>query len=97
MEKLVQQEPKNVNLRLQLTDLYEITGQTTKAETAYNQVLAQQNDNLKALLGKARLRYVQGDIKTASALFSQAEKVAPDNLKAEVQALAQKTLGSPVQ
>ena len=97
MEKLVQQEPENVNLRLQLTDLYEITGQPAKAETAYDQVLHRQNDNLKALLGKAKLRYANGDIKTASALFTQAEKVAPDDLKAQVQALAQKTLGSPAQ
>lgn len=97
MEKLVQQDPKSVNLGLQLADLYEITGQPMKAETAYDQVLAQQNNNLKALISKAKLRYASGDIKTASALFAQAEKAAPEDLKAQVHALAQKTLGSPAQ
>jgi tetratricopeptide (TPR) repeat protein len=92
MEQLVHQQPKRLDLRLQLADFYKFTGQWNKAETAYNQVLAQQNNNIQALVGKARLRYAQGDIKTASALFTQAEKAAPADLKAQVRATAQKTL-----
>ncbi len=94
-EKLVQQKPDRLELRLQLAQLYEITGQVTKAETAYDQVLAQQKNNLKALVGKAVLRNAQGDTKTAAALFAQAEKAAPTDLKAQVRALAQKTLQQP--
>jgi tetratricopeptide (TPR) repeat protein len=94
LERLVQQHPERLELRLQLAQLYELTGQVLKAETAYDQVLAQQNNNLKALVGKAVLRKVQGDIKTAEALFAQAEKVAPTDLKAQVRATAQKTLAS---
>jgi tetratricopeptide (TPR) repeat protein len=97
MEKLVQQEPERLELRLQLADLYELTGQVPKAETAYDQVLAQQNNNLQALVGKATLRKAQGDIKTAEALFAQAEKAAPTDLKAQIRAVAQKTLQMPAQ
>lgn len=95
MEKLVQQEPKRLDLRLQLAKLYQFTGQVSKAETAYDQVLAQQNNNLKALLGKAVLRSAQGDNKTAAALLAQAEQAAPTDLKAQVHAVAQKTLQAP--
>ena len=92
MEKLVQQQPKSFELRLQLAHLYENTGQIHKAEIAYDQVLAQQRNNLKALLGKAVLRNIQGDTKTAEALFLQAENAAPTDFKAKIRALAQKTL-----
>lgn len=92
MEKLVQQDPKRLELRLQLAQVYEVTGQVTKAEIAYDQVLAQEKNNLDALVGKAKLRKAQGDTKTAYDLFAQAEKVAPANLKAQIRAVAQKTL-----
>lgn len=95
MEKLVEQSPEQLELRLQLANLYEITGQVPKAETAYDHVLAHQKNNLKALIGKAVLRQAQGDINMASFLFSQAEKAAPAELKAQVRAVAQKTLASP--
>lgn len=92
MEILVEQEPERLDLRLHLADLYEITGQVSRAETGYDQVLARQKNNLKALVGKAVLRKVQGDTKTASVLFAQAEKAAPTDLKVQIRALAQKTL-----
>ena len=95
MEKLVQQEPSSLELRLQLARLYELTGQVTRAETAYDQILAQEKNNFKALVGKALLRQAQGDTKTASVLFAQAEKVAPTDLKAQVRAVAQKSLRLP--
>ena len=95
MEKLVQQQPENLELRLQLAHLYESADQLSKAETAYDQILAQQKNNLKALVGKAVLRKTQGDIKTAEALFAQAEKAAPADLKAQVRTKAQKTLQTP--
>lgn len=95
MEKLVQQQPESLELRLQLAQLYESADQLSKAETAYDQILAQQKNNLKALVGKALLRKAQGDIKTAEALFAQAEKAAPADLKAQVRAKAQTTLQTP--
>ena len=95
MEKLVQQEPSSLELRLQLARLYELTGQVTRAETAYDQILAQEKNNFKALVGKALLRQAQGDTKTASVLFAQAEKAAPTDLKAQVRAVAQKSLRLP--
>jgi len=91
MEKLVYQEPKQLQLSLHLAQLYSFTGQVTKAETAYDQVLSKQKNNIEALVGKAILRNAQGDVKTAAALFATAEKVAPTHLKAQVHA-AQKTL-----
>ncbi|MBV9386206.1 MAG: tetratricopeptide repeat protein [Chroococcidiopsidaceae cyanobacterium CP_BM_ER_R8_30] len=97
MEKLVQREPSDIELRLQLAELYQSTGQLTKAETIYDSVLAQQKDNLKALVGKATTCASQGDMRTAKTLFARAEAVAPTNIKAKVHALAQKTLESPAQ
>lgn len=87
MEQLVNQEPERLEWHLQLANLYELTGQVPKAETVYDQVLAQQQDNLKALVGKALLRRSQGDTKTALALLAQAEKAAPANLKPQIRAL----------
>ena len=92
MENIVEQQPDRLDLRLQLAQLYELTDKANKAETVYDQILAGQNNNLKALVGKAVLRQAQGDTKTAATLFVQAEKVAPTELKAKVRALAQKTL-----
>ena len=91
MEQLVNQEPERLEWHLQLANLYELTGQVPKAETVYDQVLAQQQDNLKALVGKALLRRAQGDTKTASALLAQAEKAAPAALKPQIRAVAQNT------
>ena len=95
MEKIVQQEPQRLDLRLYLAYLYELTAQVSKAETAYDQILERQKNNLEALLGKAQLRLAQGDTKTANALFAEAEKAAPAELKAKVRAVAQKKLASP--
>lgn len=95
VEKLVQEEPESIELRLQLAQLYESTDQVAKAETAYDHVLIRQKNNVKALIGKAVLRNDQGDLKTAKALFVQAEKAASTKLQAEeVRAVAQKTLPS---
>ncbi|MDV2998292.1 MAG: hypothetical protein N4J56_007997 [Chroococcidiopsis sp. SAG 2025] len=92
LEEVVQRQPKHFELRLQLADLYRITGQVSKAEQAYDQVLAQQKNNFNALFGKAVLRHVQGDHKTARVLFAQAEKAAPTEFKAQIRQMAQKTL-----
>lgn len=97
-EKLVQQQPKLIDLHLQLARLYELTGQVTKAETVYDQVLAQQHNNLDALVGKALLRHTQGDDRTAATLFIQAEKNAPTpERRVQIQDLARKTLQSSTQ
>jgi len=42
VENLVQKEPENLDLRLQLAQLYENTGQIAKAETEYEQILLRQ-------------------------------------------------------
>jgi len=96
-EKLVQQQPKLIDLHLQLAQLYELTGQANKAESVYDQVLTQQQYNFEALIGKALLRHAQGDNKTAGALFAQAEQAAPPEHKAQIRALAQQTLQPPAQ
>ena len=92
IEQRVQEQPKSLALRLQLAKVYERANQVSKAEAAYDQVLAQQKNNLEALLGKENLRYLQGDSQAAKVLFVQAEKVAPPNLKSHVHTLAQRTL-----
>ncbi len=95
-ERLVQQQPERIELRLQLAQIYERTDQDQKAETAYDQVLAEQRNNLTALVGKAILRKTQGDTKTAELLFARAEKAAPAKLKAQIRAISQNTLNPPV-
>ncbi|GAC1466813.1 MAG: hypothetical protein NVS2B14_13520 [Chamaesiphon sp.] len=92
MERLVQEEPKSLELRLQLAELYQKNNQLSKAETTYNQIIGQQENNLNALIGKAKLRHLEGDNQSAENLFTQAEKAAPPNLKAQVHALAKETL-----
>lgn len=97
VEKLVEKEPSRIQLRLQLAQLYESTGQIAQAETAYEQILRQEKDNIEALVGKALLRHAQGDTKTARALFVQAEKAASTKSQAEkIRAVAQKTLQSSI-
>lgn len=95
-ERLVQQQPKRLELRLQLAQIYERTYQEQKAETAYDQVLAEQRNNFEALVGKAILRKTQGDTKTAELLFAQAEKAAPAELKAQIRDIAQIHLFRPL-
>lgn len=95
MERLVQQKPEHLNLRLQLAHLYQVSGQLNKAEAVYDQVLAKQNNNLEALMSKAILSNVKGDRQTATTLFTQAEKSAPANLKPVVREVAKKTLQPP--
>lgn len=97
MEKLVQEEPHDLELRLQLAQLYQTTGQAAKAEMTYDWILVRQKNNLNALIGKATMREVQGDSKTARTLFAQAENVAPTNLKAKVRTVAEKILQSPTE
>lgn len=95
MEKLLKQEPARIDLRLQVADLYEITGQIQQAEKAYDQVLKQQPNNVVALTRKALLRRSLGDRATAQILFSQAEQAAPtEEMKSKIRSLAQKTMQS---
>ena len=94
LDPLTRVEPEQIQLRLELAQNYETVGELKKAEALYDQVLAEQKDNLNALVSKALLRYAQGDSKTAQLLFERAEKAAPKELKARVRALAQRTLQS---
>lgn len=95
LDVLSRTEPEHIKLRLQLAQSYETMGQVAEAETLYNEVLAEQRNNLSALVSKAVLRNAQGDTKTAETLFAQAEKAAPADLKAQVRAVAQETLQTP--
>ncbi|MEO0377061.1 MAG: hypothetical protein AAF329_21095 [Cyanobacteria bacterium P01_A01_bin.17] len=69
-----------------------------KEEAAYDEVLAQQNDNVTALTNKAILRSTQGDVETARTLFAKAEANAPDGkLKQTIQAVANDMLNPSAQ
>lgn len=85
-------EQESLRLRLQLAKSYESVGQLDQAEALYDEILAQQENNLEALIGKASLRHLQGDTQTAQALLAKAEKVAPKTLKSQVRALGQEIL-----
>jgi hypothetical protein len=94
LEQLVQNNPDNIDLRLRLAEQYELTGNAAGAEKTYDQILARQNNNLKALVRKAVLRQIQKDSQGAAQLFEQAEEAAPDALKPQIRTLAKKTLNS---
>lgn len=94
-DALGQSEPKNLKLRLQLAQSYGTMGQVAAAETLYDEILAEQQNNLDALVGKAVLRSDQGDTEMAKALFAQAEKAAPADLKPRIRAVARETLQAP--
>lgn len=78
-----------------MAQLYKLIGQKQKAETAYDQILSKEKDNLAALVNKAMIRSEQGDEKTAKVLFVQAEQAAPGSLKAKSRAISDNTLSSP--
>ena len=92
MQILQEQDPKNLDLNLNLAQLYELTSQKQKAEVVYDEVLVQEKSNLTALISKAMLRAEQGDTEMAKTLFGQAEKAAPDESKPKIRNLAQSTL-----
>lgn len=96
LEKATTQKPKDIILKSQLADLYELTGQKREAEALYDQMLALQPQNFKATLGKAVLRAEAGDIPTAETWFQKAEQIAgnDEKNKAQVQEIAAQTLQS---
>ncbi|MGH2412737.1 MAG: tetratricopeptide repeat protein, partial [Microcystaceae cyanobacterium] len=96
MEKTVQQRPENLDWQFNLAMLYELTEQSSKAETVYDQILAKDKNNFKALVGKAEVRGQNGDLQMAKTLFQQAEQAAPNSdLKMQVRTMAQRYLQSP--
>lgn len=96
MESLVQQEPNNLEWHFDLARLYESRGQKHRAETVYDCILTQQENNTKALIAKAMLRQEQGDSELAKGLLRQAQKSAPTpELKAKINLIAQKSLEPP--
>ena len=89
IEKRVEDHPDDLHEQLTLARFYESRGQKQTAETIYDHILTQQNNNLKALMSKALLRSEQGDVETARKLLSQAQKLAPnDTWKAKIEAIA---------
>ncbi|PZD72550.1 hypothetical protein C1752_03385 [Acaryochloris thomasi RCC1774] len=89
LERLIALQPGNFNLYFSKADLYAAMNRKDKEEAAYDQVLAQQNDNVTALTNKAILRSTQGDVETARTLFAKAEANAPDGkLRQTIQAVA---------
>jgi tetratricopeptide (TPR) repeat protein len=90
MEQIVVKDPKNLDWQLNLANVYELTNRNVEAEKIYDRILAQQQNNLDALIKKASLRIEQKDVKTAKSLFARAEKAAlTDEQKAKVRSIAQ--------
>ena len=89
IEKRVEANPDDLHEQLTLARFHESRGQKQTAESIYDRILTQQNNNLKALMSKALLRSEQGDIETAKKLLSQAQKLAPnDTWKVKIEAIA---------
>ena len=77
-----------------MAQIYKLISQKQKAETAYDQILLKEKDNLAALVSKAVIHSEQGDDKTAKVLFVQAEQAAPGSLKVKIPNIADNTLSS---
>lgn len=71
---------------------YVASGQLDRAEALYDEILAQEKNNLEALISKAVLRRNQGDMEAARSLLKQAEEAAPPEQKPKIQELAQSIL-----
>ncbi|MBC7882090.1 MAG: tetratricopeptide repeat protein [Anaerolineae bacterium] len=102
VEKVSALQPDNLQITQQLVALYVQTKQFEKipatyarSEASYDQLLAKDKNNLNGLVGKARLRQIQGDLKTARTLLDQAVKVAPADLKPQVKKLSEQMLAPP--
>ena len=96
IEKRVEAHPDDLHEQLTLARFYESRGQKQTAESIYDRILTQQNNNLKALMSKALLRSEQGDIETARKLLSQAQKLAPNaDWKAKIEAIASQSFSRP--
>ena len=90
LEKIAGLQPSNLDWQFNLAKLYELSEQTDKAEKLYDQMLAKNPKQFKALVGKAMLRQAKGDFQTANSLFKIAEDVAPSpDLKKKIQELSQ--------
>ncbi len=95
LEKLFEKSPKSTYILTELVELYRISGQEDQVENSYNRILAIENNNMLALLGKAHFKLQNGDLEEAKKLYQTAEKYAPTlSMKAEIQTLARKTLAN---
>lgn len=93
MDRLIEIEPKDVNLRFQQAGLQSLLGRRDLEEAAYDQILNLEGDNVMALTNKAILRSAAGDITAAKKLFDQAEESAPEGeLKQTIRDVAQQWL-----
>ncbi len=88
LEKIVSLQPNNLDWQFNLAKLYELADQSDKAEKIYDNILAKDNKQFKALVGKAIIRQAKGDLATSNSLFKVAEEVAPTpDLKKKIQEL----------
>jgi tetratricopeptide (TPR) repeat protein len=82
LEQITTAQPNDLDTSLKLAGLYGLTGQDSKEENIYDQILSQEKNHIPTLIAKASLRKKKGDLKTANLLFKQAEKMAPStNIK----------------
>ncbi len=75
-ERLVSLEPKNVDDRMVLGQLYTVNHQTDKAEAEFKQAQAIEPDSEEVVLNLARLYAENGNLKQAANVI---EAVSPDN------------------
>jgi Tetratricopeptide repeat len=89
LKKAVQNSPNNIDMLFELASLYNATLQSKEEEAIYDQILNKQQENVVALMNKAKLRKNKGDLKTAKSLFEKAEKYATtEDLKAQIKKIS---------
>jgi tetratricopeptide (TPR) repeat protein len=89
LEKITTAQPNDIDTSLKLAGLYGLTGQDSKEESIYDQILNREKNHIPALIAKASLRKKKGDLKAANLLFEKAEKIAPTkNIKTMIKELS---------
>ena len=73
-EKIIQSDPRNVEARMTLADIYAKKGDLMGATDVYAQVVEDQPDNVRAITGLVRLYLERGDRKKLETLFRDLEQ-----------------------
>jgi lipopolysaccharide biosynthesis regulator YciM len=73
-EKIIQSDPRNVEARMTLADIYAKKGDLMGATDVYAQVVEDQPANIRAITGLVRLYLERGDRKKLETLFRDLER-----------------------
>ncbi len=83
-EKLLRDEPQNIEAMLGLAQNYEWAKKFQKAKTAYSDILKISPDNIYANIGLARVYFFKGEIALAAKNFKDTVEKNPGNIEVKL-------------